>query len=524
MKKFILLILLILFSLNLTYSYKMEIWVKRPDYAVIERYSAESDYSDQQGYRNWFYQYKTDSYYNMGGYGSCWAGSSGIWAEPPNTCCLCLWSNGGHPGGDSKEAVRTWKSPRAGIIYISGLAGDNDPGTSYGSDGVYLFIRKNNANIWSLNINNGEGLEPNRISFGFFTSVATNDYIRFAISPKSNPSHDNTYFNPTIEYVNGVELARECTSIDPNFNCNVTYSCDGKPGGTYYAQARTFYDDGNLASESEWTSFNCNPPPQVISVTPNTGLYYNVNTIEFTAVYRDDAGANDIDRVYFAISPANYGTDPSGDNEDACCRSFEGNLSYYFGAVYNHSNNQFRVAKIDTGGCPWGNPGEQNNKYGTAKLLSVSHQISGNELRVTWKVEFTNFPTGDMNLYLMVVDKNNQGNNPYPPCIASWVKKGKITFYGMEPTTTPPTITTTTPSGQTTTTTPPVTTTTPSRCYTDADCPCYANCINGQCVDFRSLLGGCNYYDNCRGDQNCCSNNQCNPDYCANVDEEIWGC
>ena len=60
-------------------------------------------------------------------------------------------------------------------------------------------------------------------------------------------------------------------------------------------------------------------------------------------------------------------------------------------------------------------------------------------------------------------------------------------------------------------------------CRSDQDCKCYEICIvaTGQCFDFRGLMKGCNYYDNCAGDRNCCSNNQCNSEYCVNADEEI---
>jgi hypothetical protein len=503
MKRLVLMILLILFSVNLAYAYRMEIWVKRPDYAVTERYSASQDYSGQQGYRNWYYQYKSgNSYYNMGGYGSCWQGSSGIWAQPPNTCCLCLWRDGGHPGL-SEEVVRTWIAPHSGTIYISGSAGDNDAG---GGNGVYLYVRNtNDKNVWSYDMPNGQA----RFNFGFFTTVGTNDYIRFAISSKYNdPYYDTTYFNPTIEYVNGVELAKECTSSNPNFECVVTYSCAEKPTGTYSAQARTFDNNNNYASESGWISLSCNPPPQVISVTPSSGLYYNTNTLTFRTVYRDEAGAKDIQKVYFAISPPNYGNDPSGNNEEAYCKSFEGNLSYYFGAVYYPSSRTFNVASIDTGGCPWSNT--NTNKLGTAKLLTVSHTTSGNDLIVDWTIQFTNFDTGDKNLYLMVEDSLSQGNAAGSGLV--WEKKGQITFYGFVSSTTP------LPPGQTTTT---IQGGNGGKCYSDADCPCYANCINTQCVDFRQYLKGCNYFDNCRGDSNCCDRNGCNPNYCVNAEEGI---
>jgi hypothetical protein len=354
---------------------------------------------------------------------------------------------------------------------------------------------------------------------------------------------------------NSLELTKQCTSTNANFECRHTYCCFGKPPGTYSAQAKTFYDDNgnNLASQSNWESFTCNLPPQVISVTPNSGLYYNTNTLTFRTVYRDEAGANDIQRVYFAISPPNYGNDPSGNNEEAYCQSFEGNLSYYFGAVYYPSSRTFKVASIDTGGCPWSTT--NTNKPGTAKLLSVSHTTSANDLIVNWTIQFTSFDTGDKNLYLMANDSLNQGNGASSGdiCLISgggfvWEKKGQITFFSKtncelcgyfssqnecneacsvlcEPASCFNIPNCYKCPG---TTTPPTTTTTPSGCNSDKDCPCYANCINHVCVDFRSLLGGCNYYDNCPGNKDCCDittygsqNYGCNQEYCYNVAEDI---
>ena len=297
-----------------------------------------------------------------------------------------------------------------------------------------------------------------------------------------------------------------CESREANFKCVYPFCCTRNSiAGDYYGNAKTF-ENNVLKSESGWKYlFNCEPPPEVVSVNPSSGLYYNSITLTFRTVYRDinsTVGAADIQTVYFAISPPNYGNQPNDDYEDANCESFEGNLSYYFGAVYYPSSRTFKVASIDTGGCPWANT--DTNKLGTAKLLSVSHSISGTDLIVDWTIQFNNFDTGSKNLYLMAIDNRGQGNdNVYDPCGgAVWEKKGQITFYGIAP----PTITTIPPKPQ---------------CYTDADCPCYANCVNGQCRDFRSLVSGCNYYDACQGNSNCCNNNICNPDYCYNVDEDI---
>jgi hypothetical protein len=57
-------------------------------------------------------------------------------------------------------------------------------------------------------------------------------------------------------------------------------------------------------------------------------------------------------------------------------------------------------------------------------------------------------------------------------------------------------------------------------CTSSNNCKCYEYCTNYECRDFRSYMGGCNYYDACPG-QDCCNQNGCNPEYCLNVDEDI---
>ncbi|MCX8179712.1 MAG: hypothetical protein N3E38_03220 [Candidatus Aenigmarchaeota archaeon] len=517
MKKFfVCFILFCLFVINLDqlYAYKIELWVKAPFYTAGERYSASQDYSNQQGYRNWYYQYAPEdnhNYQNMGGYGRCWEGSSGIWAQPKDTCCLCLWHDGGHPGS-GVDAVRTWKAPSAGNLLIYGEARDTHVGDD-SDDGVDVIVVKNEREVWKSSIPKGGNL-----NFNFSVQINANDYLRFRISDRGNPYYDNTKFSPTIEYAtSGLILAKECSSPHTNFDCIATYQeLANKFGaselvdGIYYAKARTFEDDGRFLSESAWAPFTLNAPPQVISVSPNSGLFYHTQTITFTTKYRDNSGANDINRVYFAISPADYRTPPNDDYEDACCRFFENStLPYYFGAVYIVSQSKFEVAKNLTTRCPWHS---NTNFNGDAILRAVTHQISDSnkELTVSWTIEFNRFRTGIMNLYLMVVDNSGQGNDAEPGCIASWKKLGQITFYG-DVTTTPPQTTTPPPGGGGG----------GNSCNNHQDCRCYELCINGRCTDFRGTLAGCDYYDNCRGDQTCCNNNICNPEYCFNVDEQI---
>ncbi|MBU5690321.1 MAG: hypothetical protein QXM68_04240 [Candidatus Aenigmatarchaeota archaeon] len=62
------------------------------------------------------------------------------------------------------------------------------------------------------------------------------------------------------------------------------------------------------------------------------------------------------------------------------------------------------------------------------------------------------------------------------------------------------------------------------QCRNDDGCACYEYCNRqtNTCVDFRSWMRGCNYYDACRGDANCCSQyGSCNPNYCVNAEESI---
>lgn len=531
MKKLVLFFLLsILIFVKTSLAYKMEMWVRTPFYVAGEKYNATQDYSNTQGYRNWYYQYSpvnSNEYFNMEGYGRCWEGSSGIWAQPKDTCCLCLWQWGGHPHTD-KDAVRSWKAPYAGNVTIYGSAKDGDvPNNDPKGNGVKLTILKNDNIMWTLDLN---GNDNNLYQFIFPLFVNQNDYIRFRINAKGDAGWDNTQFESTIEYsLRGQGLVKVCQKSDKYFTCEInetdlinTFGPD-IPDGDYYVKARTFDDQGNLLSESDWSKLPLNRPPQVLSVNPNSGTFINTITLTFEANYTDPTGIDSIQRVYFAISPPNYKTVPDGNYEDACCRNFEKNLTYYFAAVYYPFRGIKMVAYNTTDICPW--QGLQNTK-GTARLRSVSHiaDTARNVLSVKWEVEFINFETGNMNIYLMAVDNASRGNDfwmdpcylspPPPPqqcCIATWKKMGEIRFYSN-------TVTTTTvapPGGST--------------CFNDQDCPCYAICLNGNCFDFRNMLRGCNYYDNCPGNANCCASTGCDANYCVNAEEQIcedpqWMC
>jgi hypothetical protein len=72
-------------------------------------------------------------------------------------------------------------------------------------------------------------------------------------------------------------------------------------------------------------------------------------------------------------------------------------------------------------------------------------------------------------------------------------------------------------------------------CRNNNGCFCFEYCSSGRCVDFRNNMKGCQYYDGCLSlnqidfypgtriinRESCCSNGNCNENYCVNVDKDI---
>jgi hypothetical protein len=149
-------------------------------------YRASTDFSTSQGYRNWYYLDSNNNLMTFDAANNWWTGMEG-----GSSCCLILWSTGGHPGAYT-DAVRQWRAPQAGSIRISGTA--TVPG--YG-DGVVVTIRKGSNQLWQQTIAGGNSTG---VSFDLTTSVTQGDRISFVINRNGTSMYDSTGLDPTITF------------------------------------------------------------------------------------------------------------------------------------------------------------------------------------------------------------------------------------------------------------------------------------------------------------------------------------
>lgn len=184
-------------------------------------YTASTDFSSTQGYRNWYYQQYTGSVYqNM-----TWDSGNSLWKGSYEYCRL--WGDGGHP--QTYESARKWVSPAADTLTITGNAHDNDGG---GGNGVIVSIYKNTTLLWSATIANGDTTGYN---YNLNVNVAAGDAIYFRIHQNgADYSYDNTYFNPTI--TTGGSLRR----VD-YVNCSEYVMANGRGVSTNFGNITTTY-------------------------------------------------------------------------------------------------------------------------------------------------------------------------------------------------------------------------------------------------------------------------------------------
>ena len=188
-------------------------------------WTASSDFSSTQGYRNWYYQEWTGlAYQNMS-----WISGSNYWRGSETYCITS--GNGGHPG-DAYDAARKWVSPSAGTLHITGNA--HDVNTANG-DGVYVAIYDGDRNVlWSANIANGD---TTGYDFDIHLNVEANDPIYFVINKgASNNWSDSTYFNPTIKQTRRIDYVYapgKYTMINGR-GTSTTVSSPSSITGTYF--------------------------------------------------------------------------------------------------------------------------------------------------------------------------------------------------------------------------------------------------------------------------------------------------
>ncbi|MFA9465549.1 MAG: right-handed parallel beta-helix repeat-containing protein [Velocimicrobium sp.] len=165
-------------------------WNPLITYDVVEQYNLISDFSSEQGYKNWEYlEYDGTTYNQM-----TWDDSVRRW-RGTNAYSL-IWSPAQlHPDGN--DTVVAWKAPHNGNILITG----NPKKVSQGYDGVNVKIMKDSTQIWP---GNGwqfiAGNDTTGVSHSIVTQVTKDQVIYFVLDQKGNNYSDETYWAPTIVY------------------------------------------------------------------------------------------------------------------------------------------------------------------------------------------------------------------------------------------------------------------------------------------------------------------------------------
>jgi hypothetical protein len=145
-------------------------------------FTASSDFSGTQGHRQWSYLDSTGAALVYDSVNLRWKGVEAY---------LWIWAGGCHPGA-SRDVIRRWTAPQAGVISITGNVRDIDPN---GGAGVVAIIRKNGVELWRTTIVNGNSTGVN---FSVPQSVAANDRIDFVVNRNGDYTCDSTELNPTV--------------------------------------------------------------------------------------------------------------------------------------------------------------------------------------------------------------------------------------------------------------------------------------------------------------------------------------
>ncbi|MDP4182750.1 MAG: hypothetical protein Q8942_16890, partial [Bacillota bacterium] len=159
-----------------------------PTIIYVQSHRASVEFSSTQGSQNWYYQQLDSSgnYTDM-----TWDAANFGWRGNQTYCII--GSNSQHP--DTNDSVRKWVAPKTGTINISGLA----KAYNTGGDGVYLSIKKNNANVWGPTLllsSNTSGIKHN-----FNVLVQQGDSICFVVNKNGDNYFDSTVWDPSIYYL-----------------------------------------------------------------------------------------------------------------------------------------------------------------------------------------------------------------------------------------------------------------------------------------------------------------------------------
>jgi uncharacterized repeat protein (TIGR01451 family) len=240
-------------------------------------YRAYTDFSNVQGYRNWYYLESTGAQMSFDAANNRWQGSE--------TSSL-LFNYGGQPG-QSVDAVRQWRAPQAGTVRITGNAADTN---GICGDGVVVSIKKGAQGLWQQTIENGDSTGFN---FDLTTTVAVGDQINFIINKRSlNNGCDSTRFDSSITYTS-------VSNQSPIANAGGPYS--GTAGIAVQFNGSNSYDpDGTIASYS-WTFGDGGSGA---GITPSH-IYSAAGTYNATLTVTDNSGAQSSANATVTIGNSN---------------------------------------------------------------------------------------------------------------------------------------------------------------------------------------------------------------------------
>lgn len=219
------------------------------------------DFSNEQGYRQWYYLYsdvpgslKFDRF--------PWDSASGRWYR---YCCnkgfnpqMRISDNGGKPGLQH-DIARKWVSPYEGTLHIYGLARKAESG----GNGVGLrIVHKNTSTtdtVWdgTLSSNNLTG-----ISYDINIESQSGDEVFFITSSLGDMTGDNTVFEPTIELVHNGGFAGPAPTPWPDTKTQVaptaTAVTPSQPTPTvcYQARLRHYEPHRGCCAEVAGVAFN----------------------------------------------------------------------------------------------------------------------------------------------------------------------------------------------------------------------------------------------------------------------------
>ena len=159
--------------------------------ASVPYYSSTRDFSDTQGYQQWYYQDSTGNNLSFSPLRNEWH------AMEPH---LTLSPTGGHPG-EFRDAVRRWIVPEEGLLMLRAHTYDLDPMCG---DGVQVSVRKEGKILWPSSgipqtINNG-----NTVGYNITLSdipVSAGEVLEFVINKGGGDNWcDSTHFSTDIVF------------------------------------------------------------------------------------------------------------------------------------------------------------------------------------------------------------------------------------------------------------------------------------------------------------------------------------